>query len=217
MKTRSSKKWPVRIAAGVAVAFGALKILSGGRVLFGAAVAQEAAGSAVPLVLWFNFLSGFVYALAGIGIAMGRRWAILLALALVAGIATVFAFRPACVSRRRVRNASSGMLYCPFPWLQSVLDLEPPENRRKFSPRVVQITGWDEKAGGRSRQRSSVEGKSSPMIRPPSCFAPNATVFQPDPIGTPEPMLSILGLDMHTSCRAEISPLLCSRGQPKLT
>ncbi len=91
MKRDSSKKWLVRIAAGVAVAFGALTILSGGRVLFGGAASQEAAGNVVPYVLWFNFLSGFAYVFAGIGIAMGRRWATLLALALVAGIATVFA------------------------------------------------------------------------------------------------------------------------------
>lgn len=91
MKAHSSKKWPVGIAAGVAVAFGALTILSGGRVLFGGAAAQDAAGNVVLFVLWFNFLSGFVYVLAGIGIAMGRKWATPLAVALVVGIATVFA------------------------------------------------------------------------------------------------------------------------------
>lgn len=90
MHAHLSKNWPVRIAAGVAVAFGALTILSGGRVLFGDAASQDAAGNVVSYVLWFNFLSGFAYVLAGIGIAMARRWATLLALALVAGIATVF-------------------------------------------------------------------------------------------------------------------------------
>ena len=91
MKTHSSKKWPTRIAAGVAVAFGALTILLGGRVLFGGAAAQSAAGDVVPFVLWFNFLSGFAYVLAGVGIVKERRWATLLAVALVAGIAAVFA------------------------------------------------------------------------------------------------------------------------------
>ena len=91
MKTGSSKKRSVWVAAGVAVAFGALTILSGGRVLFGGAAAREAAGNVVPFVLWFNFLSGFVYVLAGIGLAAGQRWATLLALTLVAGIAAVFA------------------------------------------------------------------------------------------------------------------------------
>ncbi|CTQ34334.1 hypothetical protein [Jannaschia rubra] len=91
MTARSSRKWPVRIAAGVAVAFGAVTVLSGGRVLFGGTAAQEAAGDAVPFVLWFNFLSGFGYVLTGIGIAMEKRWGAHLALALVAGIAIVFA------------------------------------------------------------------------------------------------------------------------------
>jgi hypothetical protein len=42
-------------------------------------------------VLWFNFLSGFVYVLAGVGIAMGRRWAVTLSIILAAAIAAVFA------------------------------------------------------------------------------------------------------------------------------
>lgn len=77
-------------AAAVAVAFGLLTILSGGTVLFGGAPAQQAAGAVVPVVLWFNFLSGFAYVLAGIGVALRRPWAGPLALALVAGIAAVF-------------------------------------------------------------------------------------------------------------------------------
>jgi hypothetical protein len=50
-----------------------------------------AAGDAVPFVLWFNFLSGFAYVLAGIGIAMGRRWAVMLSVGLATTIAAVFA------------------------------------------------------------------------------------------------------------------------------
>jgi hypothetical protein len=44
-----------------------------------------------PPSSWFNFLSGFVYVLAGIGIAMGRRWAVMLSTGLAAMIAAVFA------------------------------------------------------------------------------------------------------------------------------
>lgn len=55
------------------------------------AAEQAAAGGAVPFVLWFNFLSGFVYVLAGAGIAMGRRWAAGMAIALAAAIAAMFA------------------------------------------------------------------------------------------------------------------------------
>jgi hypothetical protein len=79
------------VAVGVAVVFGLLTIVSGGRALFGGAEAQAAAGDAVPFVLWFNFLSGFVYVLAGAGIAMGRHWAVTLSIGLAAVIAVVFA------------------------------------------------------------------------------------------------------------------------------
>jgi len=91
MKMQSSNNWPPKIAAGVAVVFGVLTIVSGGRVLFGGVAAQAAAGDTVPFVLWFNSLSGFVYVLAGVGIAMGRRGAAWLAILLAVAIAVVFA------------------------------------------------------------------------------------------------------------------------------
>lgn len=90
MTVRSSSSWPLRVAAGVAIVFGLLTIVSGGRTLFGGPAAVAAAGDAVPFVLWFNFLSGFVYVLAGIGLAMGRRWSVMLSTGLAAMIAAVF-------------------------------------------------------------------------------------------------------------------------------
>lgn len=78
------------VASGVAVVFGILTIVSGGRALFGGAAAQAAVGNAVPFVLWFNFLSGFVYVLAGVGIALGRRWAVTLSFLLAGSIAVIF-------------------------------------------------------------------------------------------------------------------------------
>lgn len=91
MTVQLSRNWPMRIAAGVAIVFGLLTIVSGGRALFGGPAVVAAAGAAVPFVLWFNFLSGFVYVLAGIGIALGRRWAVTLSVGLAATIAAVFA------------------------------------------------------------------------------------------------------------------------------
>jgi len=79
------------IAAGLAVIFGALTLFSGGQALFGGPAAQAAAGNAVPFVLWFNFLSGFVYLLAGIGIALRKPWSRTLAAALAIAIIAVFA------------------------------------------------------------------------------------------------------------------------------
>lgn len=92
MKNRSQTNWPMKTAAGVAIGFGILTILSGGTVLFGGDAAQAVVGNTVSFVLWFNFLSGFVYFLAGIGIALAQRWAVQIALALAVSIAAVFAF-----------------------------------------------------------------------------------------------------------------------------
>lgn len=88
--TPLSKTTGLWIAAGLALAFGALTLLSGGQALFGGAAAQAAAGNAVPFVLWFNFLSGFAYMLAGVGIALRKAWAGPLATALALSILAVF-------------------------------------------------------------------------------------------------------------------------------
>ncbi len=74
------------IAAAIAVVFGVLTIVSGGMALFGGALV----GKAVPFVLWFNFLSGFVYVIAGIGIALRKSWASAVATALAFTILAVF-------------------------------------------------------------------------------------------------------------------------------
>jgi len=58
-----------------AVVFGVVTILSGGRALFGSLETRTALGNVVPFVLWFNFLVGFVYILAGAGLLRHRRWA----------------------------------------------------------------------------------------------------------------------------------------------
>jgi hypothetical protein len=79
------------VAGPVALAFGALTVYSGGRVLFGPEAARVAAGSYVPFVLWFNFLAGFAYIAAGIGLALWRRWAIWLALGIAIATFLVFA------------------------------------------------------------------------------------------------------------------------------
>ena len=71
--------------------FGALTVFSGGRALFGDAAARAAVGQAVGFVLWFNFLAGFFYVLAGLGLWLGQPWARHLAWALVIGTALVAA------------------------------------------------------------------------------------------------------------------------------
>ena len=80
-----------RIVAGLAVAFGLLTVVSGGTALFGGEAAQAAVGNAVPFVLWFNFLSGFVYVLTGLAIAAAKPWSGALAATLALAIVVVFA------------------------------------------------------------------------------------------------------------------------------
>lgn len=79
----------VKGAAAVALLFGVATVVSGGRVLFGPGAA--AAGDYVPFVVWFNFLAGFAYVAAGIGLWLRRRWAAPLALVLALLTALVFA------------------------------------------------------------------------------------------------------------------------------
>ncbi len=83
----ASRSRTLTIAATVAVIFGLLTIVSGGRALFGGVDM----GAVVPFVLWFNFAAGFAYVLAGIGLWRGAGWAPMLALAITVATAAVFA------------------------------------------------------------------------------------------------------------------------------
>ena len=74
-----------------AVVFGAVTVLSGGRALFGSLETRAALGNVVPFVLWFNFLVGFVYILAGAGLLRRRRWAIHASLFVAISTILVFA------------------------------------------------------------------------------------------------------------------------------
>ncbi len=76
--------------AAVAILFGAMTLLSGGKVLFGGEAARQQAGNYVPFVLWFNFLAGFAYIAAGAGLALMRPWAAYLALAIAGATALAF-------------------------------------------------------------------------------------------------------------------------------
>lgn len=75
------------IAATFATIFGLLTIVSGGRALFGGGDM----GAVVPFVLWFNFIAGIAYVLAGIGLWRGAVWAPMLSLGIAVTTAAVFA------------------------------------------------------------------------------------------------------------------------------
>ncbi len=82
----------VRIAVGVlALLFGLLTVVSGGRALFGGEAARQAVGAAVPFVLWFNFGAGFAYVAAGIGLLRQAQWSAWLS-ALIAALTLIVFF-----------------------------------------------------------------------------------------------------------------------------
>jgi len=92
MKTHTQQRGPLIWAISlVAVGFGLLTIKEGGMTLIGNKAAVSAAGNYVPFVLWFNFMAGFAYVVAGIGLWLQQRWAVWLAVAIAAATALTFA------------------------------------------------------------------------------------------------------------------------------
>lgn len=83
----ASRRWTPSL---VAIAFGLMTLKEGGSVLFLDGPARAAAGAYVPFVLWFNFMAGFAYVAAGVGIWRQARWSVWLALGIFLGTAAVF-------------------------------------------------------------------------------------------------------------------------------
>ena len=81
----------LRVVSLIAIAFGLLTLKEGGMTLSGDAQALAAAGAYVPFVLWFNFLAGFAYVIAGAGRWARRRWAAGLSLVIAGATAATFA------------------------------------------------------------------------------------------------------------------------------
>ena len=86
---RRRPRWAA-ILALIATIFGIVTIVVGGKTLFGAADERTAAGNIVPFVLWFNFIAGFVYVIAGVGLLLWKRWAAQLSAAIAAATIAVF-------------------------------------------------------------------------------------------------------------------------------
>lgn len=84
----TSGRW-TKLLAVAAFAFGTLTIFSAGSVLFGPDDAREGAGDYVLFIVWFNFLAGFAYVVAAIGLWTKSGWAAHLATLIAA--ATVLA------------------------------------------------------------------------------------------------------------------------------
>lgn len=88
----SNRSIGIWISAIIAILFGLLTLKSGGEVLFIDGAGRKAAGNYVPLVLWFNFIMGFFYIVAGAGLWLQKRWAVLLSLFIAIATLIVFAF-----------------------------------------------------------------------------------------------------------------------------
>lgn len=80
-----------RILGALAVLFGLATLKEGASVLFFDGAARAAAGHFVPFVLWFNWLAGFAYVAAGIGLLRWSAWAPRTAATLAAATLLVFA------------------------------------------------------------------------------------------------------------------------------
>ncbi len=81
----------IKLFSLLAFGFGLLTVKEGGTVLFGDEEARVAAGSYVPFVLWFNFVAGFFYIAAGVGLWLQQRWAVWLAAVIAVTTALAFA------------------------------------------------------------------------------------------------------------------------------
>ncbi len=86
-KKRMLMIWPSMI---IAIVFGMMTIKSGSAVLFFDGEARLAAGDYVGFVVWFNFLAGFLYIVAGIGLWIKQHWAAKLAILIAALTLLVF-------------------------------------------------------------------------------------------------------------------------------
>lgn len=78
------------ILALVAVAFGIVTIIVGGKTLLSEGEERAAVGNIVPFVLWFNFVAGFAYVIAGVGLFLWKRWAAKLSAVIASATIAVF-------------------------------------------------------------------------------------------------------------------------------
>ncbi|MBU2512597.1 hypothetical protein KJ966_14775 [bacterium] len=90
MKKQVLNRLQQNIMAVIVIIFGIMTVIGGGRVLFPINGFQQTMGAVVPFVVWFNFLAGFFYIIAGFGFRNRKRWAVLLSLVIFLFTCLVF-------------------------------------------------------------------------------------------------------------------------------
>jgi peptidoglycan/LPS O-acetylase OafA/YrhL len=91
MQSKQGRPATLWVVCAVALVFGLLTLKSGGLVLFTEGEFHQQAGSYVPFVVWFNFIAGFAYLVAGAGLWQRRRWGGWTAIGIAAATLLVFA------------------------------------------------------------------------------------------------------------------------------
>jgi hypothetical protein len=91
MSFTTKRPLAIWIASIIALIFGAATLRSGGLVLFTEGEFHQQQGNYVPFVVWFNFIAGFGYIIAAVGLLALRRWSAYLAFLLAAATVVVFA------------------------------------------------------------------------------------------------------------------------------
>lgn len=89
LENKSKRPMWLTVVAIVALLFGIATVKEGGTVLF-TETGKQSAGNYVPFVLWFNFIAGFAYIMAGI--AMFKLKSCSRRLSAVIAISTIIVF-----------------------------------------------------------------------------------------------------------------------------
>lgn len=74
----------------IALIFGVATVFSGGQVIFGPEEKRIAVGDYVLFVVWFNFVAGFAYIAAAVGLYRRATWGAYLAIMIAGATALVF-------------------------------------------------------------------------------------------------------------------------------
>ncbi len=105
----------LRVIAIFSIVFGLMSIMAGGSVLFVDGAVREALGSYVAFVVWFNFVSGFFYLAAGVGLFTRKKW--------VFGLAALFSIQTLIVLLLFAMTVVTGIDYEPRTFVAMVLRL----------------------------------------------------------------------------------------------